>query len=572
MIVWIFVGISVGLGFLLLAYLVGRAKRGTYRGIIEKLENRRFEISEKPVMFELAKLKSVRKSSRIIELVSQWEKRWEIFEEQLTVIEDNIAYVEESVRSGEFERADEIIDITGNDLTDVAEKVEALLAEIENLKTSESRNRDGIMKLRQCFANLNDKYEENQSIYEAIETEIEAKFRQIKADFETFDTHMEASNYDLADEASDQLEEKLDLIGSALEKIPLYRESIEIDIQPMLDGMLESYEAMLNKGLFLEHLKVKSVVAQHKKELERVPELLKKFDFSEIEKLLIKVPTEAKKLRDEMKHEIDVKESFDSDLAQLKIDAGFVVKESKLLTERYDEIKAHCLMRRDDEENFKSLIHEINIVDVGVSNLLSEIEAEKTAISDLHTSVLRYLTQLGEIKEQLGIFDSEIASLQKGSEDMRAQAIDLLTKINQLKSTFEKTMFTTHVSAYKLTLDKADNQISELLEEANKTPLDVAKVRFSLKMSLEMMNKAEHEVALAIEQLKMAERLLVYGNRYSERGGMYVMDLTIAEDQFHQGNYRAVIDKMHQSLTSVEGTSFSKIFEGLKQELGCVML
>jgi len=572
-IVWIFAIIAVVAVVLVLVYfLVGRAKKGTYQNTIEALEMRKYEISNKPVMFEIAKLKSVRKSDRIVKLVVEWEKRWQDLEDQLVTIEDNIAYAEESIEAGEFNRADEIVEATEGDLNSVAEKVEALLLEIENLKSSEFRNRDGIIKLRKSFAALSSKYEKNKSTYAELETEIRENFKQIKGYFSEFAEHMEASNYDLADETSEKIQENLDLLEKVFEKVPLYRESIDIDIKPMLDGILESYVTMLKDGFFLGHLKIETEVNNCKKKLELIPDLLRKFQFVEIEKLLIEIPMEAKKLRDAIKHEMDIKEAFETDLSQLKIDVDFVTKESKTLDERYNQIKENCLMRNDDEENFKALLHEISLVDVAVSGLLSEVEASKKAISELHTSVIGHLRQLEEITAQLRIFDEEIAGLYNGSEHIKEHSLELLYQMNALKSEFEKAPFEKSISAYKITLDKADSQISQLLEEANKLPLDLARVNLNLKVATEMLQKAKQEVGLAVEQLKMAERLLVYGNRYIEREGMYLMDLTIAEDQFREGNYEGVVNKMCKILTDVEGNAFLEIFDLLKKELGCVVL
>ena len=570
MIMWMVIIAGILVFFVVIAYfMMGRAKKGTYRNAIDELEIRKYEISNRPVMFELAKLKSVRKSERIVKLVAEWENRWKDLEDQVATIEDNIAYAEESIASGEFEKADEIIEATQNDLEGLSAKVDTLLAEIDNLKSSELRNRDGIVKLRESFADLNEKYAKNKLTYKDISTQVETIFKEIEDLFTKFDEHMETSNYDLADEVSDRVQDKLDLINKAFEKIPLYRESIEMDINPMLDGILDSHGAILEDGMFLGHLKVESAVLKCKDELDRIPKLLRNFEFEEVERLLVEIPEEAKKLRDAMKNEIDVKDSFEQDLDQLKIDSTFVFKEGNSLSERYDAVKESCLMRSDDEDNFRSLLREIDIVNIGVTNLIAEIEEGNKAVSDMHTSVLGYLTQLGEITEQLRIFDGEIAALYQGSKDVKGQSIQLLHDINKLSSEFKKASFDKNVSRFKIVLDRASNQLMELLEETSKIPIDVATVKSGLKIANEVVSKAKKEVGLQVEQLKMAERLLVYGNRYIEREGMYLMDLTIAEDQFHQGNYENVIDKMYKILTEVEGNEFFKVFEDLKQELGC---
>jgi len=571
--VWLLIVAGVLVLSVMLVYLVmGRMKKGAYRNTIDELEILKYEISNKPIMFELAKLRTVRKSERIVRLVAEWEKRWQDLEEQLRIVDDNISYAEESIATGDFTQAEEIIDVTGKDLTVLGEKTDAFLAEIENLKSSELRNRDGIVKLREAVDNLKESYKVSRETYSEVSTQIQHAFRDFEELFAQFDEHMEESNYDLADEVSDQIQEKIDLIAKLFEKIPMYRESIEIEAKPLLSGVLDSYFAIIDDGLYLEHLNIESEIKKCNEQLAQTTELLQNFEFEQIEILIVKVIRQAKKLRDSMKQELDVKEAFEEDLAKLKEDMSLVVKEGKSLKERYDGIKENCLMRSDDEENFNSLLHEISMMDANVVSLLVEVDSGEKAISGVHTDVLSYLMQIGEITEQLRIFDNEINALYEDSEAVKAKAIELLNDINKLRSSFEKVAFNKNVSHLQLALNKADEQIAELLEEANKRPMDVASVGVLASATTNVAKKAKSEVGLAIEQLYMAERLLTYGNRYIAREGMYLMDLTIAEDQFHQGNYENVIDKMYKILTDVEGNDFFKVFEDLKQELGCIFI
>ena len=551
---------------------MSRAKKRVYQNALEALDLQKIEVSNKPITFEIAKLRTVQKSERITKLVTEWENRWEELQEQLATIQDNITYAEETVGAREYDRTDEVIAVIEEDLAKIDELAEKLLTEIENLKSSEMRNRNGINKLREQSAVLNERYLNNVETFSDASATIENAFNEIEELFQKFDETMEDYRYDLADEIIEEIHNKLVAVEQAFEKIPLYRESIEIDIKPMLDAILDSHNAMLEDGMYLSHLRVESTVIKFRKELETVSDLLRNFDYDAIERLLVELPNEAKKLRDSMKYELDIKETFEQDVAQLKVEAAFVVKENVSLNSRYDAIKESCLLKSDDETNFKSLGHEINILDASIKKLVTEIEAGDKAVTDLHTEVLGFLTQLGEVTEQLRIFSVEIATLYSDSQDVKGQAIALLDDINLMKAEFEKTPVEKNVITFKSLLDKADDRIVALLEEVGKVPLDVANVKISLKAATEAFNNAQQEVSLKVEQLKLAEQLLVYGNRYIEREGMYLMDLTIAEDQFHQGNYEVVIDKMYKILVDVEGNAFFKVFEDLKRELNCQVI
>lgn len=557
----------------LLVYLIMNGmKKRTYRHSVEELEILKYEISNKPIMFELAKLRTVRKSERIVGLVAEWEKRWQDLEEQLKITDDNLAFAEEIISSGDFERAEEITEITGKDLAVLAKKADVLLLEIENLKASELRNRDGIVKLRESVENLKDFQKLNLASYPEVSHQIKDTFNEFDELFVQFDDHMETSNYDLADEVSEKIQLKIDLIAKIHEKIPMYRESIEMEAVPLLDGILDSYNAMREDGIFLEHLNIESEVKKYKAQLETVTTLMQDFEFEKIENLIVNVINQAEKLRDSMKQELDVKDAFEEDLARLKVEVSFVLKEGKSLQERYNQIKGSCLMKSDDEDNFNSLLREINIIDASFSSLLGDVESGEKGIAGIHTSVLSYLTQIGEIIEQLKIFDLEIKALYQNAEDVKAKAVELLNEINQLRSSFEKIPFNHNISHFPSLLERADEQIMDLLEEVNRKPMDVANVQMIVSTTSNVVEKVKSEIGLAVEQLKMAERMLTYGNRYIALEGMYLMDLTIAEDQFHQGNYENTIDKMYKILTDVEGNDFFKVFEDLKQQLGCVFI
>ena len=570
---WLLIGAAVLIFIVLMVYMnMSRAKKRVYQNALDALELQKIDVSNKPVEFEIAKLRSVQKSDRIMKLVTEWEGRWQEVGEQLATVQDNISYAEETISSRDYERTDEVIEIIENDLGKLAELADKILAEIENLKSSETRNRDGIGKLRERAENLREKYLHNITTFSDAGSVIEAAFTEIDDLFMKFDEQMEEYRYDLADDIIEQVHQKLEMVEQAFEKIPLYRESIEVDIKPMLDAILESHTAMMNDGLYLSHLRVEATVIKLRKELGSITELMKSFNYPAIEKLLVELPNEAKKLRDAMKNEIDIKETFEQDVAQLKKDAAFVVKENVSLNARYDAIKESCLLKTDDETNFRALGHEISILDAGVKKLVAEIQTGDKAISDSHTAVLSYLTQLGEVTEQLRIFSVEIATLYSDSQDVKEQAIQLLHDINDMKAEFEKTPVEKNVLTYKGLLDKADDRINALLEEVAKVPIDVAAVKNGLTAATEAYTAAQQEVSLKVEQLKLAERLLVYGNRYIEREGMYLMDLTIAEDQFHQGNYETVIDKMYKILVDVEGNAFFKVFEEIKRELNCQVI
>jgi len=553
-------------------FLLGGLKKKGYRNRVEELEIFKYEISNKPVLFELAKLKSVKKSDRIVSLVGVWEGRWQDLEEQIGTVSENLAYAEELIITREFEGADEVIEATRGDLTNLSEKIEVLLEEINTLKSSESRNRVGVVDLRESFDFVKTTYEEKKEDFSFAAEKIDQTISTINELFDKFDENMEESNYDLADEASELIKEKLDILSNLFERAPMYLESIEDEIKPLLEGVLESHDGVARAGIYLEHLKVASVVTTLRKDLDAIPALIGDFDFASVEAKLVAIPERAKELREAIKREFDLKEVLEVDLETLNLDFTFIVAENLRLMESYDSIKESCLMSEDDEDNFHALNREIGMVKTSITGLLEGEGVADKATSIYHQEILDALAQTKEIKEQLKIFDIEIEKLHAGAKESKKRAIELLSELNELKALFERTIFEGDVKPLQSYIDRGSKQVNALLNAISQVPIDVENVTKELEVTEETMTSVRENVNLKIEQLRLAERLVVYGNRYTGTGGMYLMDLTIAEDQFKQGNYQSVIEKMYKLLPGIEGDKFYTVLEGLKKELGCQML
>ncbi|MBQ1770082.1 MAG: selenide, water dikinase, partial [Turicibacter sp.] len=103
-------------------------------------------------------------------------------------------------------------------------------------------------------------------------------------------------------------------------------------------------------------------------------------------------------------------------------------------------------------------------------------------------------------------------------------------------------------------------------------PINISDIDEKLSVAQEAIEHLSTLMEVEVQQLQLAERLMVYGHRYIGKEGMYIVDITIAEDQFRQGNYLTVIEKMRELLKEIEGTRFDLTYNQFKQELDCYLL
>lgn len=554
---------------LLLIYLIAAMlKKKKYYTQIDDLEYTKYELSNKPVLFELNKLRNANKSERIVNLVKHWEKNWNELEEQFATVTENITYAEELISQREFIVANEVIADSKADLEQLGEQIEILLDEIQTLKNSETRNRFTIIGLKEAFEGLKNKHEEEQEKYQEFEVEIEELFKKIEELIFQFDGYMEDCNYDLADEVIESMKSEIEKGSILFERMPMYQESVDNEIRPLLKEVLNSYHHMSQSGTYLSHLQIEETIEDYQKQLDQVMDWIRAFEFAKIEQFLLVVSDNAKQMIDFMKKEFELQEIIQKDLEHLERDIEFITNEGKNLKESYDHINAYCSLSSEDEQNFELLLREIQIVYNGRSALAGKFAERKTPNSTLSREIISALNQVEQIKEQLEIFSQEVEKLSANEKECRERVLALFEHFSHLKGEYYQLALPASNEKINKLILRGNQVILGLFELLDQVPIDIKDIENELVMNQKEMDELTNELELEIGQVKLAEKILVYGHRYVGLGGMYLMDLTIAEDHFRQGHYKETIKKMHEILNDVEGfTRFGKVFDRLQQEL-----
>ena len=548
------------------------SKKKQYYVKIDELDNIKHNISNQTVPFELAKLRSTKKSERIVKLVQQWEYRWEKLESEFITVTEEIIHIEELVANKNFIEADELIEELDNALEGLTEEVTQLNEEIKSLKKSEERSRSNIVSLKDRFEELKLQYEEEEEKYVELREELKAVFKDIEVFFLKFNECMEECNYDLADETIELIKSQLDTIVQVFERSSMYKESIENEMKPLLEEVLNSYEYITKSGIYLQHLQIAETITIYQEQLNDMPNWIKRFEFSNLEAKLVEIHDNAKQMIEFMKKEYELQDIVKETLEVTQSLTKEVKEKSVQLQERYNNIKENYRMPEDEESNFNFLLSEIQIVSNEVAYLVGKVEERRSPNTLLVRELSSMNEQLKEINNQLQMFDGEIESLNAGEKECRQHALHLLKTFNHLKGRYQQVKFPVENQETKDLIKQANHSVHVLFETIGRLPINISDIDEKLSVAQEAIEHLSTLMEVEVQQLQLAERLMVYGHRYIGKEGMYIVDITIAEDQFRQGNYLTVIEKMRELLKEIEGTRFDLTYNQFKQELDCYLL
>ena len=568
----ILVVILVILAIILIYSMMMVSKKKQYFAKIDELDYRKHEISNKTVPFELAKLKSTKKSERIVSLVSQWEKRWTQLEGEFVLITEKIIYSEELIEKRSFDEAMTQLDAVEAHLDKVDQSVEALLEEIRSLKRSEERSRSNIVGLKDQLEQKKKEYEARQAEFLPLQVEVKLLFVEIEQAFLSFNDYMEECNYDEADETINQIKESLNVLTLTFERLPLYEDTVNKSLMPLVKEVLKSYHTLSATGVYLEHLEIEPTIEKYKEQLLTFTELLKTFDFKLIESLLLEIETNSKQMISFMKHELELKETLHKKVYATEEKLEKIKRVAEHLDKRYENIKANYTLLEEEESQFNFILSEIQILQNEMGYCMTRFKEKQTPSSALHQELETLTLQLEEIETQLQTLEQDIEYLYAGEKKCRKEALRLLDVLNRAKAYHDLARYTVYPRQLNQQLLDATHQMMSLLEALDQIPVNMLEIEKRLESAQEFIQTISEAVEQKVQQLKLSEALIVYGHRYIAREGMYVVDLTIAEDQFKQGNYETVIDSMKRILSSVEGHDFNFKFNELKQTLDCYLL
>lgn len=548
------------------------SKKKQYYAKIDELDYLKHDISNQTVPFELAKLRSTKKSERIVKLVQQWERRWGKLESDFITVTEQIIYAEELVANKNFAEADELLEELKETLESLSEDVTQLLEEIKSLKKSEERSRSNVIGLKEQFEGLKLRYESAEDCYPDLKEEMKTLFKDVDVFFLKFNECMEDCNYDLADETLELIKTQIEIIINLFDRTPMYKETIEKETKPLLREVLKSHESISESGVYLKHLQIKETISVYREQLDDIPNWMKRFEFSKIETTLVEIHDNAKQMIEYMKKEYDLQDVLKETVIKTKDLMQKLQEHGEKLSEQYENIKGNYRLPEDEESNFNFLLNEIQIVSNELTYLIGKVDEHKSANSVLLRELSSIHQQLEEIKEQLYVFDGEIESLYAGEKECRQRALYLLKTFNHLKGMYHQVKLPVEDEEVKELIKRANFSIQVLFETIGRLPINIADIDEQLTLAQESIQALSERVEVEVQQVKLAERLMIYGHRYIAREGMYVVDLTIAEDQFRQGNYETVIERMKELLKEIEGSRFDLTYDQFKQQLDCYLL
>lgn len=545
---------------IVILHIIRRIELKYYQNKIKDLEIQRNMVASTPVLVELSKVEPIIKNDKLEEKYNKWQDRFnEIKEKRLALIDDMLIDLDIYVEKKDYKSCDYHLASTEIEIYKVREAALHLLEEIKDITLSEEKYRAIIIKLKVKYRNLTKEFQDHKELYDFMQEAVGMQLENIEKRFLDFEKVMEDNDYTEVVHVCKALDIMIDHMEIVINELP----DILLMANKIIPNRMREVESnckeMEADGFVLDYLNIDYNIEESKKNIDRILTNAKvlnlegsMFDLKTMLEYYDSLFVDFEKERLSRK----VYEEEITDFYKRLSKTNSLVKE---VYEQLDDIKN--LYDLNDED--VNVIHEVNktlvVINDDYRKLISKCDSKSSPYSLLNEEVESLSNRLTNMEMD---FDQALKSLGNMYEDeMRAH--EQLKEIEDLLETSKKVIrqykLPIITDSYFVQLREAKEAIQEVVKELSKKPIVIKTLNTRVDTARDLVLKLYHTTTDMIETAQLAEKVIVYTNRYRDKNQEVNKSLEDAEKSFFKGNYKESLDTAIKTTSKIDEEIYRKL-------------
>ena len=545
---------------IVILHLVRKAELKYYRNKVKNLEIERNMIASTPVLLELSKVEPIIKNDKMEEKYNKWQEKFEdIKTRRLTVIDDMLIDLDIYVDKRDYKNCGYRIASTEIEIYKVREAALHLLDEIKDITLSEEKYRAIVTKLKAKYRSLTREYQDHKELYDFMQEAIELQLENIEKRFLDFEKVMEDNEYSEVVnicKALDTMIDHMDIIISEMPDILLMSQKI---IPNRMNEVANTHKEMVNEGFVLDYLNIDYNIDESKKNIEKIMDKVKvlnlegaMFDLKTMLEYYDSLFVDFEKERLSRKVYEENVSSFYTKLEKTNLLVQDVYNQLDDIKNMYD---------LNDED--VSIIDEVNktlvVINDDYRKMIAKDDSKSTPYSSLNEEVENLTNRLTIMEDD---FDKALKSLGNMYDDelrAREQLEEIEDFLKTCKNEIRSYKLPVITDNYYVQLREANDAIVEVIKELEKKPIVIKVLNTRVDTARDLVLKLYNTTMNMVKTAKMAEMVIVYGNRYRKTIDEVDKELSDAEKMFYKGNYKEALDISIKATSKVDEKIYRKL-------------
>lgn len=551
MIVLIFV---IALILFLTTYLIiRRTKTSKIKKEIEKLDIERNLLVGVPILTELSKVKDLVKTDNLKEKLNEWDTTFKLIkDDRVPKLTDLITEADYLVSRNEYKGAVKKIANIEMEISELKNKSGALLDELKVITTSAERNRNEITKLKVEYRELQNKFDRTMKDYGSIAKPIALQFENIDKRFTEFEYAMDHNDYVGVEKIVTSLQTMLNDMKITLEEVPQIVLMAEMLIPKKIEEATTTYARMLRDGYPMDYLNVEYNIKEINKKISVIMDKLNILDLGDS---ILELKTILGYFDDLFKDFDKEKEARNIFRENSKLFKSKIDKTNKIVYNIYlsiDDIRTTYDLKDDDINKFNIINEILELLNKDFKSLIEHSKMHTFAYTKLTLELDGLFNKLMRLNDDLDYQLKSITSMKDDETRAREQLIVIENLLKQTKLKINDYKLPVIPDSYFIELKEAYQAIREINKELDKKPIVIKILNIRVDTARDLVFKIYNKTNDMLKEALMAEKVIVYGNRYRSSYKEIDKSLGDAEVLFKKGQYKQSLNVSINSIQMIE--------------------
>ena len=545
---------------IVILHFVKKAELKFYRNKVKNLEIQRNMVASTPVLVELQKVEPIIKNDKMEEKYNKWQDKFEeIKTKRLSVIDDMLIDLDVYVEKKDYKSCGYRIAKTEIEIYKVREAAEHLLEEIRDITLSEEKYRAIVTKLKTKYRSLNKEFQDHRELYDFMQEAVEMQLENIERTFLDFEKVMEANEYNEVVHVCKALDAMIDHMEIIINELP----DVLLMSNKVIPNRMKEVEninkEMIEEGYVLDYLNIDYNIDESKKNIEKILDKAKVLD---LEGSMFDLKTMLE-YYDSLFVDFE-KERLSRKVYEENVGAFYKRLENtnKLVKDVYDQL--------DDIKNMYDLndgdveiIHEVNktlvVINDDYRKMIGRDESKSSPYSMLNEEVESLSNRLTTMEEDFDVALKSLGNMYDDEVRAREQLDEIQEFLKVCKNQIRGYKLPVITDNYFVQLNEANEAISEVIKELSKKPIVIKTLNTRVDTARDLVLKLYNTTTDMVKTAQLAEKTIVYGNRYRSRFDEVDRGLNDAEKAFYKGNYKEALDLAIKVTSVVDENIYRKL-------------
>ncbi|AKG74263.1 septation ring formation regulator EzrA [Salinicoccus halodurans] len=518
------------------------------------------EVKSLPFQDDLVKVKDYNLHGEALTLYKKWQTDWQnALNSSLTEAENDLGSASEDIERFRFKDGREKLGSVNQTLDKVEQEYRSLTSEISQLLDSNDAGERNFHESERLFREAKRDVLANGHKFGDSQPSLEKLIETYEPELKEYEQLVNAGNYVTANKHIDEVHEELSILKENMDEIPLLIKDVQKELPQQFQEIRFGCRDLKAEGYDLEHIKVESKLSTLKGKLNLVEPLITRLELDEARAILDDINTQLDDMLELVEHEVKSKTTVDHEQHIITDDLFHAKDLNYTLRTEIDYIKEQFHINESDIHKVQKFEHEIeNLIDV-----YDEITTEMRKTTARYSEVL---DNLEYIKGNIGAINDEQKQIQQYLINLRedeAEARENALLVQDRKEDIYRELMSSNMSSvpekFLVMKNELDIDVKEIHKYFERRPLNVQYIKDKVNHTVLLLNKFDQEAYEILQEARLTEMMIQYGNRYRRDDHDFNTMLTEAERLFKENRYKRALEIAKNGLEKVEPGAASRI-------------